>query len=189
MSIVPRKKPAPKAESYLEKNVGKQELAKIFVTMEEFDNDNRYDLTNQVLELAGERALANQYYFAVDSDGDGGYYMSGVSKSYWENNKQFNDRTRVLGFAMPCGEVAEMTYSFEDERSLAANVKAMKEAGFMFNEDVQNFISKKLTKEVKALFEGKPAAVFNKNSEKKQQQKPKRPRGGIAGPGGCMSRG
>lgn len=185
-----------KLPSNLEKDATKQEVARFIVEASQITEI--YEIPDAVVDLAGPKAIANQFTFDMQDSGDE-VYISAQPIKLAEG--QYYEREGLISYALPkgCSSLAEMTWSFGEGVSVEEAAVKLYKAGFQFDAKHQDGVEKKFTSRIKAAL----SAEFNKKSEpKKKKPAPKKKndnngndtygggfgRGGF-GRGGCWGTG
>jgi hypothetical protein len=146
------------------KNAAADKIIRIVMGDEERadDDDADYGVPQVLLDQAG-KALANRYCFAI-SEEDGSLNAMITPIRYFEEEGCCSDQTGPISHLLPkCGEAMESTWEcYRDDVHTPLQFSAyLKGLGFVWNKDFQDFIDKKLTRELSAQ---EPAASVPKST-------------------------
>jgi hypothetical protein len=102
----------------------------------------QYDVPDDLVAEAGRKALANRHIFVLcdDGNGDGGFYVTGTSIDYMKkNNGAYDERTGLINALLPadCNEICEISWAFDNPRTVAEAARELRDAGFAWDEGEQ----------------------------------------------------
>jgi hypothetical protein len=103
----------------------------------------QYDVPDELVAEAGRKALANRHIFVIvdDGNGDGGFYLTGTSIEYMKKNGgAYDERTGLINALLPadCNESCEMSWTFDNPRTVKEAARELRDAGFMWDESEQH---------------------------------------------------